>query len=303
MNNIFHKFEKELLKLRIIMKINKIFLILLLILSTERVFSQTDSIEVYLIDAYCTREMPYKFKLSFFTSEVCKSKVILYAGGVSASGGEDKYEYTVSNDFVDMHKAEININDLSFVGKIVNFVIITEKETGEIYNSEKFDFDLPFEPQIKSGSNLFTLCLFGSVIFLLPYPSYAFDSNSSYFSLTKEIPFISFRSRNLNYPSGYLSVEYSYIFNNENPSYLRLGYKRLFEISHIEYLSPGISLYTNFYINQGISPELSVGLFTIKDTFTFYVRYRYNFTLHTNGTNFQEINIGLYSGFFSLYLD
>ncbi len=237
--------------------------------------------------------MPYTFKLSFYTSEECISKVIL----------ENKYEYTVSNDFVDMHKSEININDISFDDQIVYFVIVTEKETGEIYTSEKFDFDLPFEPQIKSGSDLFTLCLFGSVIFLLPYPSYAFDSNSSYFSLTKEIPFISFRSRNLNYPSGYLSIEYSYIFNSDNPSYLRLGYKRLFEIPHIEYLSPGISLYTNFDINQGISPELSAGLFTIEETFTFYVRYRYNFTLHTNGTNFQEINIGLYSGFFSLYLD
>lgn len=275
------------------MNFNHIFLFILVLFSSEKLFSQSDSIEVYLIDAYCTREMPYTFKLSFYTSEECISKVIL----------ENKYEYTVSNDFVDMHKSEININDISFDDQIVYFVIVTEKETGEIYTSEKFDFDLPFEPQIKSGSDLFTLCLFGSVIFLLPYPSYAFDSNSNYFSLTKEIPFISFRSRNLNYPSGYLSIEYSYIFNSDNPSYLRLGYKRLFEIPHIEYLSPGISLYTNFDINQGISPELSAGLFTIEETFTFYVRYRYNFTLHTNGTNFQEINIGLYSGFFSLYLD
>jgi hypothetical protein len=275
------------------MNFKHIFLFILVLFSSEKLFSQSDSIEVYLIDAYCTREMPYTFKLSFYTSEECISKVIL----------ENKYEYTVSNDFVDMHKSEININDNSFNDQIVNFVIVTEKETGEIYTSEKFDFDLPFEPQIKSGSDLFTLCLFGSVIFLVPYPSNAFDSNSSYFSLTKEIPFISFRSRNLNYPSGYLSIEYSYIFNSDNPSYLRLGYKRLFEIPHIEYLSPGISLYTNFDINQGISPELSAGLFTIEETFTFYVRYRYNFTLHTNGTNFQEINIGLYSGFFSLYLD
>jgi len=275
------------------MKTNKIILLLIILLISESMYSQTDSVEVYLIDAYCTREIPYIFKLSFYTSDFCKSKVIL----------EDKYEYSVSNEYVDMHKTEININDLSFNDQIVNFVIVTETQTGEIYKSEKFDFDLPFEPQIKSGSDLFTLCLFGSVIFLLPYPSYAFDSNSSYFSLTKEIPFISFRSRNLNYPSGYLSIEYSYIFNSDNLSYLRLGYKRLFEIPHIEYLSPGISLYTNFDINQGISPELSAGLFTIKDTFTFYVRYRYNFTLHTNGTNFQEINIGLYSGFFSLYLD
>jgi hypothetical protein len=275
------------------MKINKIIVLLIILFSTELLISQTDSVEVNLIDAYCTREMPYTFKLSFYTSEVCKSKVLL----------EDKYEYKVSDDFVDMHKTEININDLSFNGQIVNFVIITETESGKIYQSEKFDFDLPFEPKIQSGSDLFTLCLFGSVIFLLPYPSYAFDDHSSYFSLTKEIPFISFRSRSLNYPSGYLSIEYSYLFNNENPSYLRVGYKRLFEIPHIEYLSPGISLYSNFDVNQGIAPELSLGLFTIEDTFTFYIRYRYNFTLQTNGTNFQEINIGLYSGFFSLYLD
>ncbi len=71
------------------MKIIKIFLIFLLLLSSERLLSQTDTIEVYLIDAYCSREMPYTFKLSFFTTEVCKSKVIL----------EDKYEYTVSNEF------------------------------------------------------------------------------------------------------------------------------------------------------------------------------------------------------------
>ncbi len=81
------------------MKTNKIILVLIILLISESLFAQSDSIEVYLIDAYCTREMPYTFKLSFYTSEECKSKVIL----------EDKYEYTVSNDFADMHKAEINI--------------------------------------------------------------------------------------------------------------------------------------------------------------------------------------------------
>jgi hypothetical protein len=275
------------------MVFRKIFILFFLLLSPLYLLAQSDSIEVYLIDAYCTREMPYTFKLSFYTSEECKSKVIL----------DDKYEFDVSTELTDFHKKEIDINNISFSGKIVYFTIITETESGEKFESEKFDFDLPFEPQIESGSDLFTLCLFGSVIFLLPYPSYAFDNNSSYFSLTKEIPFISFRSRNLNYPSGYLSIEYSYLFNNDDPSYLRLGYKKLFEVSHIEYLSPGLSLYTNFDLNQGVSPELSVGLFTIEDTFTFYVRYRYNFTLQSNGKNFQEINIGLYSGFFSLYLD
>jgi hypothetical protein len=283
----------KLFRFGLLMNFKSLIILLLILPSVSSLFSQTDSIEVYLIDAYSTREIPYTFKLSFYTSDVCKSKVIL----------EDKYEFTVSNEPVDLHKIDININDLYFNEQIVNFVIITETESGEFYKSEKFDFDLPFEPQIKEGSDLFTLCLFGSAIFLLPYPSYVSDGKSSYFSLTKEIPFISFRSRSLSYPSGYLSVEYSYIFNAENPSYLRIGYKKIIELPHTEYIAPGISLYTNFNTNQGISPELSVGLFTIKDTFTFYARYRYNITLHSTGTNFQEIYIGLYSGFFSLYLD
>ncbi len=275
------------------MKFKAILLFILILTSTGKLFSQTDSIEVYLIDAYCTRELPYIFKLSFYTSDVCKSKVIL----------EDKYEFGVSNELIDLHKADIDINNLSFDDKFVSFVIISETESGEIFRSEKFDFDLPFEPEIKSGSDLFTLCLFGTTIFLVPYPGYVSDGNSSYFSLTKEIPVVSFRSKSLSYPSGYLSVEYSYIFNAENPNYLRAGYKRIIEIPHTEYIAPGVSLYTNFNTNQGISPELSVGLFTIKDTFTFYARYRYNVKLHTEGTNFHEITFGLYSGFFSLYLD
>ena len=261
--------------------------------STTNLFSQTDSIEVYLIDAYSTSQIPYTFKLSFYTSDSCKTKVVL----------DDEYEFDVSTEPTDLHKKEIDLSNLSFKGKIVYFIIISETESGGIYRSEKFDFDLPFEPQIKSGSDLFTLCLFGSAIFLLPYPGYVSDGHSSYFSLTKEIPIISFRSRSLNYPSGYLSLEYSYIFNTDNPNYLRAGYKKIIELPHTEYVAPGISLYTNFNVNQGISPELSVGLFTIKDTFTFYARYRYNIKLNSDGTNFSEIYIGLYSGFFSLYLD
>ncbi|HSW55958.1 MAG TPA: hypothetical protein VLH59_12795 [Ignavibacteriaceae bacterium] len=278
-------------------------LVLLVLLSSEKLFSQTDSIEVYLIDAYCTREIPYLFKLSFYTSDVCKSKVILYAGDVSASGGDDKYEFGVAYEPTDLHKTDIALSNLSFKEDRVNFVIITENDSGIINKSEVYDFDLPFEPKIKEGSDWITLCLFGSSIFLIPYPSYAAESQQSYFSLTKEIPVISFRSKSLNYPAGYLSFEYSYIFNAEDPGYLRAGYKRIYEIPGMEYISPGISLYTNFNTNLGISPEFSIGLFTIKDTFTMYVRFRSNFTFHSSGTNFQEIYIGFYSGLFSLYLD
>lgn len=275
------------------MNYKNILLLFLLLLSSEKLFSQNDSVGVELIDAYCTREIPYTFKLSFYTSEVCKSKVIL----------EGKYEFTVSADFIDLHKAEININNLAFTNPIVNFVIETETKSGVTNKSEVFDFDLPYEPQIKEGSSLLTLCLFGSSLILIPYPSYVAESKSTYFSLTKEIPVISFRSKSLHYVSGYLSLEYSYIFNSENSSYLRAGYKKLFEVPGLEYVSPGISLYTNFNTNHGISPEFSVGLFTIEDTFTVYVRCRSNFTFHSAGSNFQEIYIGFYSGLFSFYLD
>jgi hypothetical protein len=273
------------------MTINKTLLILLILLSISS-FSQTDSIEIYLIDAYCTREVPHKFKLSFYTSDVCKSKVIL----------EDEYKYDVAVEPTDLHKAEIEIQDLAFNDNIVEFVIITETENGRIDTSEVFDFDLPYEPKLKGGSDFFTLCLFGSAIFLLPYPNYIFYGETNFFSLTKEIPVISFRGRRTDYPSGYLSLEYTYIFDSGAPNYLRAGYKKLFELPHTEYIAPGVSLFTNFSSNHGISPEFTVGLFTIKDTFTLYARYRYNLKLNKSGQNFHEISIGLYSAFFSVYL-
>ena len=266
------------------------FLLFLIISSFN--FSQTDSIEIYLIDAFCTREVPHKFKLSFYTSDICKSKVVL----------ENDYEYDVAAELNDLHKAEIEIHDLAFNDNIVEFVIITETENGRIDTSEVFDFDLPYEPKLKGGSDFFTLCLFGGAIFLLPYPNYMFYGGENFFSLTKEIPVISFRGGSTDYPSGYLSLEYTYIFDSGAPNYLRAGYKKLFELPNTEYIAPGVSLFTNFSSNHGISPEFSVGLFTIKDTFTFYARYRYNLKLNKSGQNFHEISIGLYSAFFSVYL-
>jgi len=275
------------------MKLITKLILLLLLFTSSLIISQTDSIEVYLIDAYCTREIPYTFKLSFYTSDVCKSKVVI----------EDKFDYTVSADYVDLHKAEIIIDNLALIDTIINFVIITETKTGLVNKSETFDFDIPYEPKIKEGSDLLTLCLFGSSIFLIPYPSFVAKSQQNYFGLTKEIPIISFRTKSRNYPSGFISLEYTYVFNMDDPGYLRAGYKKIFEVPGLEYISPGISLYTNFSTNQGISPEFSIGLFTILDTFTAYIRCRSNFTFHSAGTNFQEIYLGFYSSLFSFYLN
>ena len=275
-------------------QLQKIIFLCIIVLTTINLYSQeTDSIEVYLIDAYVKPELPHKFTLSFFTSDLCKSKVVI----------DDNYEYTVNDEFSDMHKMEIEITDLEFNDKIVNFVILTEDEAGDINFSEVFDFDLPYEPEIKKGSGFLQVCLFAGAIFLLPYPSLVLQKEESYFSLTKEIPIFSFRSKSRRYPAGYLSLEYSYIFNVAAKNYLRAGYKQLYELPYIEYLSPGVSLYTNFLGNNGIGLETSIGLFTIVETFTLYTRYRFNIKMGDSPGNFHEISLGLYSSFFSYYLN
>jgi hypothetical protein len=85
-------------------------------------------------------------------------------------------------------------------------------------------------------------------------------------------------------------------------NYFRIGYKHLIDIPGIEYVSPGINGFTNFQGFNGISPEVSLGLFKILNTFTLYTRYRYNAKPGDSGSGFHEISIGLYSGFFAIYL-
>jgi hypothetical protein len=254
---------------------------------------ETDSIEVYLIDAYVKPEPPNNFILSFFTSDFCRSKVLI----------DERYEYPVSDKLVDMHKTKIETSSLKFYDKYVTFVIITEDSSGNEFVSEVFDFDLPYEPEIDEGSDFLQLCLFGGTVFLLPYPNLVIQNGKTFFSLTKDISVVSFRSKSLYYPSGYISIEFSHIFEAETRNYLRAGYKHIFELPHIQYVSPGATMYTNFLGNNGIGVELSFGLVTIVDAFTLYARYRYNIKPGDSSVNFSEISIGLYSGYFSIYID
>ncbi|UCH64464.1 MAG: hypothetical protein JSW63_07455, partial [Ignavibacterium sp.] len=160
-----------------------------LVLLTGSLIAQNDmdSIEVYLIDAYVKPEPPSEFVLSFFTSDFCKSKVII----------DDRYEYPVSDASVDLHKTKIETAPLKFYDKYVTFIILTEDSLGNEYTSEEFDFDLPYEPEIDEGSDLLQLCLFGGTVFLLPYPNLVIQKGKTFFSLTKEISIVSFRSKSL----------------------------------------------------------------------------------------------------------
>lgn len=279
----------------------KLFLLSTLILVfLKPIYSQDDfetdadsiGMEVFLIDAYVKQEPPYIFLLSFYTSEVCLSNVII----------DNKYEYLVSSGLSEAHSAKIDITDLKFLDKNVSFIIETIDSSGKKSKSESFEFDLPYEPMISEGSSIWTLCLFAGSVFVLPMPGLMDYSSIGYYTLTKEIPIISFRSKKGNYPSGYVATEYTYRFGDQDNHYLRFGYKKIIPIDYIEYISAGVSAYTNFSGQNGFAPEVSLGWFTLLDTFTLYTRYRYNFKPGDSNSNFHEINLGLYTRFFSLYL-
>jgi hypothetical protein len=253
---------------------------------------EADTVEVDLIDSFVTPEVPHTFMLSFFTSTPAKSKVII----------ENSYVYTVSTELTESHKINIDLSDLSFKAKDVPFVILVEDSSGHRYTSEKYEFELPEEPKIEGGSNFLLLCLFGATVFALPSPVYVLEKSKDYFSLTKEIPIISLRGSGYRYPNGYFSAEYSHIFNAPVKNFLRIGYKHIIPVPGIEYISPGINGFTNFTGFNGISPEISIGLFRIVNTFTLCARYRFNAKPGESGSEFHEFILGLYSSFFSLYL-
>ena len=271
----------------------KIFLFLIFLCVTgfaQNDFIEDDSVEVYVIDSFIPPDNPNVFNLSFFTSKPAKSKVIL----------DDKYEFNISEQATESHKIKIDISKLEFKSKYVPFVILVEDSLGNTYLSDKFEFELQKEIRLEGDSNFLLLCLFGGIVFLLPSPVYVVTENDNYFSLTKEISLFTFRG-SFKYPSGYIAAEYSHIFNSPYKNFLRLGYKHLVETPVLEYISPGINGFTNFKGFNGISPELSIGWIKIFNTFTVYTRYRYNFKPGESGSNFHELSLGLYSGFFSIY--
>ena len=249
-----------------------------------------DSIDVYVIDSFIPPDNPNVFNLSFFTSAPAKSRVML----------DDQFEFPVSDTLSDAHKIVIDLTRINFKSKIVSYFIIVEDEAGKTNQSDKFEFELQEEIKLESESNFLLLCLFGGTVFLLPSPVFVLTENNNYFSLTKEIALVTFRG-SFKYPAAYIAAEYSHIFNAPRKNFLRIGYKHFIETQGIQYISPGLNGFTNFNGFNGISPEISVGWFKIFNTFTVYTRYRYNFKPGESGSDFQEISLGLYSSFFSIY--
>lgn len=256
--------------------------------------ADSDSTEIFLIDSYVTPETPNMFILSFITSRPCRSKVVL----------DNKYNYNVSENLAEEHKISIDISSLKFDSLYIPFIIEVKDSIGNESRSELYDVALPGaqKPMVEKTNYLFMCCL-GGVIFGFPSPTLVLTKDKQYFALTKEIPIFSFRKFTARYPIGYFTIEYSYIFNAETRNYFRLGYKHVFEIPVLEYISPGVNWFTNFKGFNGISPEVSIGIVKFYDVFTVYAKYRYNFKPNDKSRDFHEITVGLYSSFFSLNLN
>jgi hypothetical protein len=280
------------------MSISKKFIVLILfpflLVSTglsQQSNSGADSVNITIVDSYVSTELPHTFLLTFFTDINCKSKLLI----------DNKYEYKVSDTLSTDHSLKVDLTGLSFKTKSVPFTIIIKDSSGKEYKTGGYEFDLPGEVKIQSESNFLLLCLFGGAVFALPAPTYVSQNGETYFSLTKEIPLVSLRSADYSYPVGYFSAEYSHIFNAPDQNFFRLGYKQIFTLPMLEYVSPGVDWFTTFKGFNGASAELSLGLIKIFNTFTLYSRYRFNIQPGNNEKNFNEISIGLYSSFFSVY--
>jgi len=278
--------------------IKKVFLIVFSILTTCYAQDEITEIDIFVIDSYVTPEMPHKVMLTFFTSENVKAKIKF--------DGND--EFVVSSEYLEEHKFELLLSKLNYDSTSIPFSIEVENKKGKKVTSEEFDLYLPDEYnfEIKNNSNFLDLCL-GGILYLLPSPTLTDIGNELNYSLTMEFPIISFYNSGYNFPSSYLSLEYSYILNSdylnetkENQHYFRAGYKYIFQTEIIKYISPGINLTSNFDNFSGISPEISCGLFKFYETFTLYTRFRYNYNLNDSREDFMELSIGLFTSSLSL---
>jgi hypothetical protein len=270
--------------------------ILFLFIIAVKVFAQADStvseyMDIYVIDSYITPETPNKCVLSFSTSDSCTAKLVVM----------DKDTFDVSTKFSDTHKFEIELNKLRLDSALIKYRIIATNIKGNKTVSEPYEVELPKDIVIKPEDDtaLLSICL-GGIVYSIPSPTYVNMNGNNYLSLSKEIPLFSFFSGGYNYPKGYVSVEYAHIFESQKKNFLRAGCKRIIQIPVVKYISPGITLFTDFLGYNGLGAELSAGLFQFQNTFTLYVRYRYNFQPKSYGLSFHEFSIGLYSSFFSL---
>lgn len=258
---------------------------------TPNIFCQGGSTQIFVIDSYISTEKPLKLNLSFYTSEPTTSKILI----------SNKFEYTVSDKLTSQHKIQVNISNLGLKDTVLNFKIIVKNSNNVITESQIYKVDYPKLISVEKESNLFLFGMLFASVFIVPTPSFAFTEDGNHFSITKEIPLISFRGESINFPKSYFALEFTHIYKADRSNFIRIGYKYMQETSFVKFVSPGLDLVTNFAGFNGIGVSLSVGLFNVEDTFTLFTRYRYNFQPSHSERNFSEISLGMYTNFFSVH--
>lgn len=250
--------------------------------------------EIYLIESFVPVEAKTEFHLGFYTSEACKSKIIV-AG---------KYEFPVSDILTENHKSKINISSIPTDTLFLPFVIVVENESGIISSSEQYELQIPAKnevPLAESSGGEFAGCLFGAAMYAIPTIDYNFYKGKSTWGLSKELPIVSFYNRGYNFPTHYIAVEYSYVNDVMNRNLGRLGWKYIYDLSVGEFLILGINGVTDFKGYNGISPDISWGLYSFNDVYTLYARYRYSTNFSATARDCHTISLGLCTWFFSVH--
>lgn len=264
----------------------------LLIGFSLQIFAQTEPTEIFVIDSYITPEAPYRLIVTFSTSEECTSVIKIKSGKT----------FNVSDSLTEDHRVEIDMADLFGVTEIKYKLLVKNKQKKET-TSDEYEVALPnqFLLTPTTDNNWYQMCI-GGLVFAIPAVEYVVMDGKDYWGLSKEIPLFNFYGNGYNYPNGYIGLEYSHYVKAPAKNFLRLGYKHMFQFREIKYISPGLSFFGDFKGYNGLSAEISLGLFQIKNVFTVYTRYRYNFQPKSGGKDFYEFSLGLYSNIFSINL-
>lgn len=251
-----------------------------------------DSIEVFIIDAFVPPEAPDVFTITFYTSDLCKSAIML----------DDKHLIPLSDTPTDNHRAEILLSQYNFNKDLIPYHIIVEDKMGRKWKSEVYDLEIRKEMVVESSGSNFFSCLMGSVVFLTPQVAYINAHGESFLRLRKELPLFTFHSGGYNYPTGAFMFGYAHTFKFKPNNLFLYGYKHFIEIPVFEYVSPYVGGYSNFMGVNGASAEVSVGLLKLYNVFSIEAGGRYSLQPGVKGTEFWEISLGLFSSFFTLHL-
>ncbi len=260
----------------------------------SNIFAQ-DEIELFLIDSYVTPEAPYEFRISFFVSEAVSAEIVFDQG----------YKYVVSEEPLEDFSAKYDFNDVEFDSATAIYNIFITTSNGKKIKSGPYELVLPFfEQKIETEQSLdiFTTCCIGGAFFGMPSFTVAQFDDESHLGLNKEIPLLTISKTGLPYPDHIFSLEYAFIYDIENKHHLRAGYKYLYQPGGIEYLSGGVSGFTDFNGFNGVGAEASIGWFKFYGIFAVYTKYRFNVMPGNTDNKFHEFSIGLFSDFFSYHL-